>query len=237
MHISYSRTNQFKGFGVIEEIQSLLVCQTCLFSKQFDNPGVFALKEDWICLHTLQLYGFDKLKIAVDNLLGGDAELVVGFLPAQLVKSLLTGIDTLKIKINGVKDVVVSDTALNHVILFMRQSFAASHYVVEPFAIISKKHLAEGVGNIVRKFIDVQNGRVASTNKALTIVTSLLFQRSQIKPNAKVQVLARVENVGFRDDDTGCVEVSHAAFNTPFLFIKSMRSSTMYSFENVCNTS
>ena len=54
---------------------------------------------------------------------------------------------------------------------------------------------------------------------------------------AKIKMLARVENIGLGNNDVGRVVESHVFFRIPFLFIKSTRSSTMYSREKVCNTS
>ena len=83
MHISDTFTNQLKGFGLIKKVQSLFIGQACLLSKQFDDTSVLALEENGVCLHRLQCDGFNKLEITVNHLLGGDAELVVGLLPAK----------------------------------------------------------------------------------------------------------------------------------------------------------
>jgi len=120
MHIGYTLTNQFKGFGIVEKVQGLLVVQTCLFGKQFDNTCIFALKENRIGLHTLQCDGFNIFKITVYNLLRGDTDLVIGLLKTQLVEGLITCINALKVQIYSIKDVIVSNTTLNDVILLMR---------------------------------------------------------------------------------------------------------------------
>ena len=44
MHIGNTLANQFKGLGIVEEIQGLLVGQTGLFCKQLNDAGIFALK-------------------------------------------------------------------------------------------------------------------------------------------------------------------------------------------------
>ncbi len=237
MHISNALAHQLKGFGIIEKVQSLLVCQARLLSKQFDDASVFTLEENRISLHISQCYRLYELKIMIYYSLGGDAELIIRFFPTQLVKSLLSCIDSLKVEVNGVKDVVVGNTAFNYVILLMWKTFAASHHVIKPFAIISRKYLALDSYHLFRKFKDIHDGGLATTNKTLSIVTSLLLKRSEIKANAKIKMLARMANVRLRDNHIGCMEIPHAAFSTPFLFIKSTRSSTMYSRENVCNTS
>lgn len=55
MHIRNSFTDQFKGLGIVEEVQSLFVGQTCLLCKQFDNSSVFVLKEYGIGLHRITM--------------------------------------------------------------------------------------------------------------------------------------------------------------------------------------
>ena len=90
---------------------------------------------------------------------------------------------------------------------------------------------------LLAKVKDIHESWFATTDKALTIVTRLLFQRCEIEPYAKVQMLARMAYIGFGNNDIGCVIKSHATFRTPFLCIKSIKSSTMYSREKVCNTS
>jgi hypothetical protein len=100
MHISYTFTNQLKGLGIVEKVQGLLVGQTCLLCKQFDDACIFALKEYRIGLHKLQCDGFNKLKITVNHLLRGDTDLVIGLLPTQLVESLITCINALKVKVD-----------------------------------------------------------------------------------------------------------------------------------------
>ena len=237
MHIGNALTHQFKSFGVVEKVQGLLVCQTCLLSKQFDNAGIFALEENRIGLHELQSNGFNESQVLVNYSLGGDAKLIIRFLPAQLVKGLLTCINLLKIKVNCIKDVVIGNAAFNHVILLMWQSFAAGYNIVKPFAIVGRIYFAVDIGHFFRKFKDVQNGWFVTTNETLAVVTRLFLKWSKIKAHAEIKMFARVVNVWLRNYDVRCVEVPHAAFYTPFLFIKSIRSSTMYSRENVCNTS
>lgn len=237
MHISNTLAHQFKGFRIIEEIQSLFVCQACLLSKQFDNAGIFSLKKNGIGLHRLQCNRFDKLKILVNDALRSDADLVVRFLPPQLVKSLLTCIDSLQVKVYGVEHIVIGNTTFNHVIALMGQTFSTSHNIIKPFAIVYWKYFTIGFGNLIRKFKNIHNGGFASTDKTLTVITCLLFKWSEIKSYAKVQVFTRVADIWFRDNNIESMEISHAAFKTPFLFIRSIRSSTMYSRENVCNTS
>ena len=237
MHIGYALTNQFKGLGIIEEVQGLLVGQTSLLCKQFDDTCIFALKEYWIGLHTLQCDVFNKLKIAVNHLLRGDTDLVIGLFPTQLFKSLITGINALNVKIYSIKDIVVSDATLNAIILLMRQSLATSCHVVKPFAIVGRKHFAIDISNLLCKFIDIHDSRLTAANETLTIFASLLLKRCKIHAIAKVQMAARMIHVWLRNNEIGCMEDSHDAFKTPFLFIRSTRSSTIYSRENVCNTS
>ena len=120
---------------------------------------------------------------------------MIWLFPTQLVEGLITRIDALKIQIYGIKDVIVSDTTLNDVILLMRQSLAASSHVVKPFAIVGRKHFAINTSNIVRKFIYIHNGWFATTNESLTIVTCLLLKRCEIHAIAKVQMVARMVHV------------------------------------------
>ena len=237
MHIRHTFTNQFKGLGIIKEVQSLFVGQACLLCKQLDDTCVFALKKYGIRLHILQGDRFNKQEEVVNHSLRGDAKLMVGLFPLQLVKCLLTSVDALKIKVNGIKDLVVGNAPFNDVILFMGQTFTASSDIIKPFTIVCRKDFAADVGNLIGKLIDVQDCWLATTNEAQSIITSLLLQRGEIEAKAKVQMLARMANIRFRHDSVGGMIESHAAFRTPFLFIKSTRSSTMYSRENVCNTS
>jgi hypothetical protein len=72
MHISDAFTNQLKGFGLIKKVQSLLIGQASLLSKQFDDASVLALEENGVGLHSLQCDGFNKLEIMVNHLLGGN---------------------------------------------------------------------------------------------------------------------------------------------------------------------
>lgn len=162
---------------------------------------------------------------------------MVGLLPAKLIQSLLAGIDALKIQVNGIKDVVVGNTTLNDILLLMRQALATGCHIVKPLAIVCREKLVVDIRCLFSKLKDTHNGRLSSADKALTIVASLLFQRGKIEAHTKVQMLARVDDIRFGNDDIGSVVESHAAFRTPFLFIRSTRSSTMYSREKVCNTS
>ena len=175
--------------------------------------------------------------MSVKHLLGSDAQLMVRLLPTQLVKCLFTCIETLKIKVNGVKYLVISNAAFNHIILLMRQSFTASCDVVEPFTIVGFKHLTTYLRYFIGEFVHIHNGIFNSTNEALSVISSLLLQGSKVKTYPKVQMLTRMENIRLFDDEVRCVIESHTVFRSPFLFIKSTRSSTMYSRENVCNTS
>ena len=185
MHISDTFTNQFKGFGIVKKIQSLFVGLSCLLSKQFDDASVFALKEDRVCLHRLQCDGFNKLKITVNHLLGGDAELMVGLLPTKLIQSLLAGVDALKIKVNGIEDVVVGNATLNDVVLLMRQALATGCHIVKPFTIVSREKLAIDIRCLFSKLKDIHNGWLSSANEALAIATSLLFQGGKTEAHTK----------------------------------------------------
>ena len=73
MHIGHTFANQLKGLGVIEEVQSLFVCQTCLLSKQLNNTGIFPLEKNRIGLHRLKFYGFNKMEILIEHTLRCDA--------------------------------------------------------------------------------------------------------------------------------------------------------------------
>lgn len=237
MHIGNTFTNQFKGFGVVEKVQSLLVCQVRLFGKQLDDTRILALQKNGIGLHRLKRDGCNKMKTSVQHLLGSDTQLMVGLFPTQLVKCLFARVKTLQIKIHRVENLVVSDTALDDVILLMRKTFPTGSDVVEPLAIVGSEDLASDAWHPIRKVEYVHDGIFATTDKTLSIAPSLFFQRSEIEPNTKVQMLARMAHIGMRNNDIGCVINPHTAFRSPFLFIKSTRSSTMYSRENVCNTS
>lgn len=162
---------------------------------------------------------------------------MIRFFPLQLVKCLFASVDALKIEINGIKDLVIGNASFNDVKLFMRQSFTAGCDIIKPFTIVSRKDFAAGINDFIGQFKDIHKGWLSTTNKSLPIVACLLFQRCEIEPHTEVQMPARMAYIGFRDDNIGGVVESHAVFRTPFLFIKSTRSSTMYSRENVCNTS
>ena len=235
MHISDPLTYQFKSLGIIEKIQGLFVGHACLLCKQFDYSGIFALKKNGIGLHKLQWNGGDKLKILVYYMLRSDAKLLVRLLPSQLVKSLLTCIDTLKIKVNSVKHIVICNAPFYYVKVLMGRSFSASYDIVKPFAIVSREYFAVGISNILRKVKNIHDGRFASANESL--VSCLFFKRSKVETNTKIQMQRRMANIRFGNDHIGSMEKPLAACKTPFLFMRSIRSSTMYSRENVCNTS
>ena len=190
MHIGHALTYQLKGLGIIEKVQGLLVSQARLLCKQFDNARIFVLKEYRIGLHMLQCDGFNKPKITVNYLLRGDTDLMIGLLPTQLVEGLIASINALNVKIDGVKDIIVSYTTFYDIILLMRQSLSAGGHVVKPFAIVGKKHFAIDICNLVSKLIDIHDGRFATTNEALTVVACLFFKRSEIHTIAEVQMVA-----------------------------------------------
>ena len=237
MHISNTFANQLKGFGIIEKVQGLFICLTCLLCKQFDYAGVFTLKKNRIGLHNLQRDVFYKLKIAVYDLLRGDTKLMIRFFPLKLIQCLFASIDTLKIKIDGIEHLIVCYAAFNDVVMLMRQPLTAGCDIIEPLSIIGWEKLAVYIRNIVCELEDIHDGRFPSSDKTLAIVACLLLQKGKIKPHSEIQMLARVVHIRFENNNIGCVIESHATFKTPFLFIKSTRSSTMYSREKVCNTS
>ena len=103
---------------------------------------------------------------------------MVRLFPTQLVKCLFTRIETLEIKVNSVKNLVISNAAFNNIILLMRQSFTASCNVVEPFTIVGSKHLTAYLRHFIGELINIHNGILASTDEALSVIPSLSLQRS-----------------------------------------------------------
>lgn len=95
MHVGYALTYQFEGFGIVEQIESLLVWQTFMLGYQLDDASILVLEEYGIGLHGLQSDGFYEMQVLAEDGLRGDADLVVGLLPLQLIESLLTRISSL----------------------------------------------------------------------------------------------------------------------------------------------
>ena len=85
----------------------------------------------------------------INDILRGNTELMVGFLPLQLIKCLFTSIDALQIKVYSVEDIIIGNASLYDIVLLMRQTFATSSYIVKPFSIVGKKYFAVGVRNLV----------------------------------------------------------------------------------------
>ena len=70
---------------------------------------------------------------------------MVGVLEAQLVKCLFKGVYARKIKVDCVKNLVVSNAALYNIILRVGQSLTASSDIIKPFTIVCVKDYAREI--------------------------------------------------------------------------------------------
>ena len=93
------------------------------------------------------------MKALIQHLLTCYAHLVVRFLEMQLIKRLLIRIYPRKIKIDGIKHLVIRNTALYYIIFSTWQSFTTCRYKIEPFAIICIKHNTRTIQQIAIKII------------------------------------------------------------------------------------
>ena len=75
----------------------------------------------------------------VKHLLRGDANLMIWLLVPQLVKGLFSGIDSSQIEVYGVKYIVICYTAIDDIIIFMRETFTTCCHKIEPIAIVCLK--------------------------------------------------------------------------------------------------
>lgn len=85
---------------------------------------------------------------------------MVGLFEAQLVQRLFTGIYSGKVKVDGVKHIVVSNATFNQVVLNVLFSFATGRNIVKPFSIIFFKALSQERGHLIIKLIDINHRRL-----------------------------------------------------------------------------
>ena len=128
------------------------------------------------------------MKALIQHLLTCYAHLVVRFLETQLIKRLLIRIYPRKIKIDGIKHLVIRYTALYYIIFSTWQSFTACRYKIKPFAIICIKHNTRTIQQIAIKIIDIQVCILSFTQKTLTIFLGLLTQRRQVKATSEIKM-------------------------------------------------
>lgn len=90
------------------------------------------------------------MKIPVYYLLRSDAKLVVRFFPTQIVKSLFAGVNALKIKIDGIENLIIGNASFYDVEVFVGQALTTCRNIIKPFPIISRKHFAADIAYFFR---------------------------------------------------------------------------------------
>ena len=92
----------------------------------------------------------------VKHLLRGDADLMIRLLVTQLVKCLLSGIDSGQIEVNGVEHIVIGNTTIYDIIILVRETFTACCHKVEPVTIICFKEFVCERRPVLIELINVQ---------------------------------------------------------------------------------
>ena len=113
------------------------------------------------------------MQVSVKKFLARNAYLVVRFLVNQHVKSLLFGIYTLHVQVNGVVNLIVGYTTFYYVIQCMVLKSQACNNVINPVAVILFKDMGCKAFQILIKMINVENGRIIESYESLGVFVSL----------------------------------------------------------------
>lgn len=98
------------------------------------------------------------MKMFVQNLLAGDAYLMIGMLETQLVKRLLKSVYAREIEVDSIKHLVIGNTSFYNIIYDSRLSLAASCNIIKPSTIVCVKDYTGKLLQFFVKFINIEEG-------------------------------------------------------------------------------